>query len=144
MLNCKGYNEKNGPKRDKDGRTDIDTYERSREFYGIAKEANERLMKFISDVLPNPRISVMYFDEAQELGLLFWVFLRLVQHQSLSVKMWYVFMGTESNVSFYSPNPSQSQFLTLCACTCLTRNSGGVTTQNGDISALTTLYQAWF
>lgn len=94
-----------------------------------AKEASENLMKFLSNVLPEKKICVMYFDEAHELGVLFWILLRLVQHQvpslspemePLQIRMWYTLMGTKSSVSFYAPRPSQRQSITSFACTCLT------------------------
>jgi hypothetical protein len=99
---------------------DFDTSTWSRKVYGLfAKEATENLVKFLSDVLPK-RISVMYFDEAHELGLHFWIFRRLVQHQLSSMKMWYVFMGTKSSLSYYAPPPSKRQSPASLACTCLT------------------------
>ena len=87
----------------------------SREFYkDHVKEAYENLMKFLSTVLPEKKICVMYFDEAHELGVLFWILLRLVQHQvpepemePFRIQMWYTLMGTKSSVSFYAPRPSQ-------------------------------------
>jgi hypothetical protein len=100
----------------------------SRQFYDDhAKKASENLMKFLSTVLPEKKICVMYFDEAHELGVLFWIFLRLVQHQvprpetePLLMEMWYTFMGTKSSVSFYAPRPSQCQSIASFSCTCLT------------------------
>ncbi|KAF8343351.1 hypothetical protein F5887DRAFT_1212483 [Amanita rubescens] len=68
-----------------------------------AEDATKRLMKFLSDVLPTKRISVMYFDEAPELGSHLRIFLRLVQRQLSSTKMWYTFMGTKSSISYNAP-----------------------------------------
>ncbi|KAK2464125.1 hypothetical protein APHAL10511_003873 [Amanita phalloides] len=84
------------------------------EFYKRdAKEATEELMKFLSSVLRKKQISVMYFDEAHDLAMQFWVFLRLVQHQLPSTKMWYAFMGTKSSVSYYAPAPEDLHSLRL-------------------------------
>ena len=77
-------------------------------------------MEFLSTVLPTARISVMYFDEAHELGLLFLIFLRLVKHQLLSTGMWYTFMGTKSSISYHASRPGDNQFPVLLACTYLT------------------------
>lgn len=100
----------------------------SYDFYKVhTKEASDNLMKFLSTVLPEKQICVMYFDEAHELGVLFWILLRLVQHQAPSpemepslMQMWYAFIGTKSSVSFYAPRPSQCQSIASFACTCLT------------------------
>jgi len=67
------------------------------------------------------RISVMYFDKAHELGLHFWIFLYLAQHQLSLMKMWYIFMGTKLSISYYAPCPNKCQSSALLACTCLTK-----------------------
>jgi len=106
---------KDNPTRGKDGGPTTDPFPISRKIYGLhAKEATEDLMEFLSDVLPAERITVMYFDEAHELGLHFWIFLRLVQHQLLLTNMWYAFMGTKANISYYAPRPSNSQCRFAC------------------------------
>ena len=88
----------------------LDTGVMAHHFYGQrAKEATEELMTFVSEVLPGEEISVTYFDEAQELGSVFWVFLRLVQHQLDYTTMWYTFLGTKSRISEYAPPPSECQ-----------------------------------
>ena len=94
---------------------DTDLFEMSSHFFGHhAKKATEKLMEFLSDVIPGKKISVMYFDEAHELsGSHFSIFLRLVQHQLSSTKMWYTFIGTKS------PS-SKRQYAASLACTCLT------------------------
>ena len=93
----------------------------SRKSYSLfAQEATGKLMEFLSAILPGKMISIMYFDEAHELRLHLRIFLRLVQHQLLSTKMWYVFMGTKSSISYYAPRPDKSQSPALLACTCLT------------------------
>jgi hypothetical protein len=112
------------PVRAKDGTpipSDFDPFAASLKIYKrSAQEATKNLGEFLSSVLPLQRISVMYFDEAHELGLHFRIFLRLVQHQRLSTKMWYAFMGTKSSISYYAPRPSQRQSPASLACTCLT------------------------
>ena len=85
-----------------------------------AKAATQELMEFVSAVLPAKKISVMYLDEAHQLGLHFGIVLHLVRHQLRTTKMWYTFMGTESSISHYAPRPSQSQSTTLLAYACLT------------------------
>lgn len=112
------------PIRAKDGKpipSDFDPFAASLKIYKCsAEEATKNLGEFLSSVLPAKRISVMYFDEAHELGLHFWIFLRLVQHQRLSMKMWYTFMGTKSSISYYAPHPSKRQSPASLVCTCLT------------------------
>jgi len=102
---------KGSPARAEDGKPttrDYDVFLISREIYGIhAEEATEELMEFLSDALPAGRITVMYFDEVHELGAHLSTFLRLVQHQLSSTKMWYTFMGTKSKISCYAPHPSE-------------------------------------
>ncbi|KAK2463806.1 hypothetical protein APHAL10511_004111 [Amanita phalloides] len=84
--------------------SNFDLENKSLEFYKRdAKKATKKLMKFLSRVLRKKQISVMYFDEAQDLDMQFCVFLRIVQHQLPSTKMWYAFMGTKSSVSYYGP-----------------------------------------
>lgn len=70
--------------------------------------ATENLMQFVSGLSPggNP-LCVTYFDEAHELGLRYWIMLRLLQVQKSSTRMWYVFMGTKSSVSYYAPAPDK-------------------------------------
>lgn len=76
----------------------------SNEYYQCAKEAVEDLQKFLAslDNLKRP-LWVTYFDEAQELGTLFWILLRLLSHQPKTVTMWYVFLGTKSSVDYFTP-----------------------------------------
>ena len=101
---------KSSPKRDEDGNGSDNLQPSTMAFHyyeQFTKEATKKLMDFLSDVVPG-KMSVTYFDEAQELGSLYWVLLRLVQHQSQSTKMWYTFMGTKSRLSDYAP-PRDSQ-----------------------------------
>ncbi|KAF8331451.1 uncharacterized protein EI90DRAFT_3057981 [Cantharellus anzutake] len=85
-------------------------------YYERAKEAVENLMAFIKnlpseppsddlpyDGLPQGPLCVTYFDEAHELGMCFWIMLRLLQNQDESVRMWYVFMGTKASVAYFAP-----------------------------------------
>jgi hypothetical protein len=48
-------------------------------------------------------LCVTYFDEADALGVLFWILLRLLSHQKVHTPMWYVFMATKSSVSYFPP-----------------------------------------
>ncbi|KAF8347980.1 hypothetical protein F5887DRAFT_673723 [Amanita rubescens] len=86
---------------------EVSTFNQSRKYYGIAaRGATKELMEFLSRILPAKRISVTYFDEAHELGPhLCQIFLRLLQHQPLSIKMWYTLIGTKSSISYYAPPP---------------------------------------
>ena len=75
-------------------------------FYAdITSPATQKLMAFISGLFPENKktLCVTYFDEAHELRHRLWAMLRLLQHQHLDVGMWYVFMGTKSSISYYSP-----------------------------------------
>ncbi|KAF8515975.1 hypothetical protein BU17DRAFT_76734 [Hysterangium stoloniferum] len=61
--------------------------------------------KKVTEDLPRA-LCVTYFDEAHESDLCFWVLLRLLQYQESSTRMWYVFMGTKSSLSYYAPRPA--------------------------------------
>ena len=75
-------------------------------------EATQNLMEFISGLNPESKpLCVTYFDEAHELGSHYWVILRLLSNQSPSTKMWYVFLGTKSSVSYYAPSPKNCMYL---------------------------------
>jgi hypothetical protein len=86
-----------------------------------AKGATEDLAAFIWTLLPGEEspLCVTYFDEAHELSQAFWSLLRLLQFQALSTKMWYVFMGTKSSISYYAPTPQNGEYLAACVCACL-------------------------
>ena len=112
----------NSPNRGKDGNGSLplDPVTMARNYYKhhIQEAGTKKLLEFLSKVLPG-KMSIMYLDEAQELGSLYWVFLRLVQHQSLCTNMSYTFMGTKSRLSDYAPPPRNSQSaasLRLLAC----------------------------
>ena len=105
-----------------DAPRNVSTFQLSRKCYQLdAEEATRKLMEFLSRVLPEKRISVMYFDEAHKLGPhLCKIFLRIVQHQPPLTKMWYTFMGTKSSISYHAPPPRKSLSTASLACTCLT------------------------
>ena len=75
-----------------------------------ARGAVKALMLFLTDlhIGPSP-ICVTYFDEAQELGIQFCILLHLLSHQPLAMEMWYVFMGTRSSISYFSPSPQHCE-----------------------------------
>ncbi|KAF8329745.1 uncharacterized protein EI90DRAFT_2923766, partial [Cantharellus anzutake] len=70
------------------------------------KKALEALMVFIATLTSD--ICVIYFDEAHELQSAFRIMLRLLNVQEISLKMWYVFMGTESPMLFFAPHQHAS------------------------------------
>jgi hypothetical protein len=80
-------------------------------YYEITGPATQKLLAFISRLFPKNKkpLCVTYFDEAHELRLRLWAMLRLLQHQLLDVGMWYVFMGTKSSISYYSPAPKDRE-----------------------------------
>ena len=57
----------------------------------------------------HPDNRITYFDEAHELDNRFWILLRLLSHQSRSTRMWYVFMGTKSSISYFAPTIDRSE-----------------------------------
>ena len=73
-------------------------------------------MRFVKNLFPETDpLCVTYFDEAHELELSFWVLLRLLQAQEPSTRMWYVFMGTKSSISYYAPTPENREpFVHTC------------------------------
>ena len=83
----------------------------ARSFYEKdAKKAVENLMEFIKTLTSDPDpLCITYFDEGHELGECLWIMLRLLQNQNDSVRMWYVYMGTES--SDFIPRPEDSECL---------------------------------
>ena len=91
----------NSPKRPED-----DIVDTSQRYYEGAQVAIETLMAFLDSLYPGEQpLCVTYFDEAHELQLLFWILLRLLSHQPTTMKMWYVFMGTKSSISYFTPPP---------------------------------------
>ncbi|KAF8343175.1 uncharacterized protein EI90DRAFT_3115693 [Cantharellus anzutake] len=71
-----------------------------------AKKAVEDLMEFIKTLTSgSDPLCITYFDEAHELGMCFWIMLLLLQNQKDSVRMWYVFMGTKSSITYFAPRP---------------------------------------
>jgi len=88
------------PKRSKD---DFDIVRESEVFYERAQKAVECLQAFLASLYSQQPLCVTYFDEAHELQIRFWILLRLLSHQPKTVKMWYVFLGTKSSISYYTP-----------------------------------------
>jgi hypothetical protein len=75
-----------------------------------ARKATEELVNFIKTISPGQSVlCVTYFDEADALGLRFWILLRLLSHQREGTLMWYVFMATKSSVSYFSPLPKKRE-----------------------------------
>ena len=113
------------PTRGKDSEkpSNIDLYDIAHHFYKhCTQKATKELMDFLFNVFPEKSISIMYFDQSQELGSLYWVLFHLIWHQSSYIKMWYTFMRTKSRITHYVPPPGNSQcfHFALLACTCLT------------------------
>jgi hypothetical protein len=91
-------------------RSDVPTYDIEAESRSLYQEealgAVKALMSFLTDLHDSlSPICVTYFDEAHNLGIRFWILLRLLSHQPLATAMWYVFMGTKSSISYFSPLP---------------------------------------
>jgi len=59
------------------------------------------LMEFLNGLFPgdNP-LCMTYFDEAHKLGDAFWMLMHLLQAQASSMRIWYVFMGMKSSISY--------------------------------------------
>ena len=70
------------------------------------------LAEFVKKIHPST-VLVTYFDEADELGTLFWVLLRLLSNQPEHIPMWYVFMATKSSVIYFNPTAAKSEFSVL-------------------------------
>ena len=76
----------------------------ARDIYGChARKATEDLLLHLALKHRPAAICVTYFDEAHELGVLFWVILRLLSNQNDLTAMWFVFMTTTSSVAFFNP-----------------------------------------
>jgi hypothetical protein len=84
----------------------------SEELYKEARGAVEALMSFLTSLRAGS-ICVTYFDEAHELGIRFWILLRLLSHQDPTMAMWYIFMGTKSNISYFSPSAQNCESAVL-------------------------------
>jgi hypothetical protein len=79
-----------------------------------AKKATKDLVTFLNTLRADSHdnetpIYVTYFDEAGDLGSLLEVLMRLLSNQDESTTMWYVFMTTKSNVSYFHPTPKNSK-----------------------------------
>ena len=77
--------------------------ETSLTFYERARVAVEALLTFLASLYDKQPLCVTYFDEAHELQILFWILLRLLSHQPMTVMMWYVFLATKSSVTYFTP-----------------------------------------
>ena len=88
--------------------TDDSAYEIQVKIKSIYKEAQaavQALMAFLADLQSGQQpLAVTYFDEAQGLGALFSVPLRLMRHQSRSTKMWYVFATEKLTINCFTPS----------------------------------------
>jgi hypothetical protein len=90
-------------------------------------------MIFLSSLQPSDDVvAVTYFDEAYNLDVLHWILMRLVHCQPQSARMWYVFMGTKSRVSYYAPSPVNSESLFYWYECSLPQNSAFNEAQGGD------------
>jgi hypothetical protein len=85
-------------------KNDHDIVATSLGFYKGARAAVEALMEFLTNLYGGEQpLCVTYFDEAHELKMRFWILLRLLSHQPRMMRMWYVFMGTKSSISYFTP-----------------------------------------
>jgi hypothetical protein len=83
-------------------RADFSTVQVARGFYDKhMKSSTKALATFVSSLLPQKPVVVTYFDEAHELKLSYWILLRLVASQDHKIPMWYVFMGTQSSITYF-------------------------------------------
>jgi hypothetical protein len=80
-----------------------DIVETSLTYYERAQVAVESLLAFLASLYDKQPLCVTYFDEAHELQILFWILLRLLSHQPMTVTMWYVFLTTKPSVSYFTP-----------------------------------------
>jgi hypothetical protein len=84
----------------------FDIVGKSKTFYDQAGQAVDNLMDFLDTIyLDQQRLCVTYIDEAQELEERIWIMMRLISHQKPKLRMWYVFMGTKSSISYFNPSP---------------------------------------
>jgi hypothetical protein len=89
----------------------LDVVKFATDIYGLdAKKATQDLMKFIVRLgSDQSAICLTYFDEATELGILFWIMQQLLSNQDEVTSMWYVFMMTKSSVDTFDPVPERSK-----------------------------------
>jgi hypothetical protein len=99
--------------RNKDGIDESQTHieDIARKIYKLhISNATDALVKFLATIdSGESALCVTYFDEADELGLHFWVLLRLLSNQDELTAMWYVFMATKSNVTYFNPIVEKSE-----------------------------------
>jgi hypothetical protein len=106
------------PRRQADPEPGFNIHQYSDEYYRhYAKTATENLVAFTSSLTPRWPIVVTYLDEARVLGESLWSMLRLLSKQEITTSMWYVFMDTESTISYFNPAPGNSE------CRDLTRST---------------------
>ena len=90
---------------------DFNIHQYSDEYHRhYAKTATEDLVTFTSSMTPQRPVVVTYFDEARVLGESFWSMLRLLSKQEVTTSMWYVFMDTESTISYFNPAIGNSEW----------------------------------
>ena len=79
-------------------------------YHETAGRAVQDLMTFLTSLHPGQHpLCVTYLDEAHELGMRFWILLRLLSNQDLRMMMWTIFMGTKSSISYFTPPPGMSE-----------------------------------
>jgi len=92
------------------GQANVGIHEYAVEYYKhYAQKATEDLATFASSLTPQKPVVVTYFDEADELKVSFWILLRLIIKQAEKTCMWYVFVGTELDISLLTPAPTPDQ-----------------------------------
>jgi hypothetical protein len=149
MLNSGTFGPGNSPKRNAAGDAvprEYDPTVVAQKLYNfVAKEATQQLMHFLSTLHPPQDLCVTYFDEAHELDVCFGILSRLLANQELSIKMWWVFMGTKLSLSYYAPLPANRRF-TCFPCTRVTdrRARDFFATERRIGSTATTLCCSWF
>ncbi|KIM44537.1 hypothetical protein M413DRAFT_25012 [Hebeloma cylindrosporum] len=80
-----------------------------------AKKSTEDLIDFIDglDHQAKKPLVVTYIDEAHNLGVLYWILLRLLGRQDNYTRAWWIFLGTKSSLEFYNPSPVDLHSLRL-------------------------------
>ena len=108
-----------------------------------SETATKDLVEFIQTLFPGKKnnLCVTYFDEAHELQQSFWSLLRLLQ---FSDKMWYVFMGTKSSMTYYVPTPENCEYLLLVNVPVSSITSAFSEIAKGTPEATATLYRPRF
>jgi hypothetical protein len=90
-----------------------------------AQKAVEDLVNFIRSLNGvDHSLFVTYFDEASDLGALYWILLRVVGGIDETIPMWYVFMATKSMETRFEPVVQRSKSSTSSRESFLTADSG--------------------